>query len=101
MNSYELAGIKLKSLREVNNFSLKEVAEELDITPNYLTIIENGKQKPSKKVLKKAAILFNVEVDSFQESSRLLEQFKQIAKTESAADVRIALNCLLKEQMTD
>lgn len=49
------SGFKIKGLRLKNQRSLQEVAKALDITPSYLSSIENGKKDPSSKVISKAS----------------------------------------------
>ncbi len=43
-DSKVFAGFKIKGLRLKNQKNLQEVAKALDITPSYLSSIENGKK---------------------------------------------------------
>ena len=55
MTDTNFAGFKIKGLRIKHNLSSISVANTLDITPTYLSLIESGKKNPSTKVLNKAA----------------------------------------------
>ena len=80
MTSTNFAGFKIKGLRIKHNLPSISVANSLDITPTYLSLIESGKKKPSSKVLKKAATLFNVPIEEFEESEQLLSDFAELSK---------------------
>lgn len=54
---------KLKSLRQENNLSQKDVAIATGITTSYYGMIEVGARKPSLLVAKKLASVFNVTID--------------------------------------
>lgn len=85
-NTY-FSGFKIKGLRIKQNLSSISVANALDITPTYLSLIESGKKKPSIKVLKKAAFLFNVSLDDFTESQELLDDFAELSKKIDIANI--------------
>lgn len=80
MTNTNFAGFKIKGLRIKHNLPSISVANSLDITPTYLSLIESGKKKPSSKVLKKAATLFNVPIEEFEESEQLLIDFNELSK---------------------
>lgn len=80
MTDTNFAGFKIKGLRIKHNLPSISVANSLDITPTYLSLIESGKKKPSSKVLKKAATLFNVPIEEFEESEQLLNDFAELSK---------------------
>lgn len=42
---------KFIQAREAKNLLVKDAAEALNITPEYLSMIENGKKNPSDKVI--------------------------------------------------
>ncbi|HCI3536697.1 TPA: helix-turn-helix transcriptional regulator [Acinetobacter baumannii] len=80
MTNTNFAGFKIKGLRIKHNLPSISVANSLDITPTYLSLIESGKKKPSSKVLNKAATLFNVPIEEFEESEQLLIDFNELSK---------------------
>ena len=53
-------GRTIKVLRVAKGFSQSEFSKILDITPNYLSLIENDKKEPSLALLKKVAINLDV-----------------------------------------
>ena len=49
--------------RKAKKLTQKEVAEEVDITGSYYSMIESGLRTPSYKTMKKIADFFNVKPD--------------------------------------
>ncbi len=82
-----LCGFKIKGLRLSRKLTPKIVAEALDITPTYLSLIENGKKVPSKKVVKKAALLFDIPEEDFYTSNQILEKLQEVLKDSPLEDV--------------
>lgn len=87
INNDLLCGFKIKGLRLSRKLTPKIVAEALDITPTYLSLIENGKKVPSKKVVKKAAIFFQIPEDDFYTSNQILEKLQEVLKDSPLEDV--------------
>jgi len=54
--------MELKDLREDVKLTQKEAAEKLDVSKDYLYMIENNKRTPSIKLMNKMAEVYNVEV---------------------------------------
>ena len=48
-------GNRLKNERKKNNLSAEELAASCGVSRSYITLIENGKRLPGKKVLLKLA----------------------------------------------
>lgn len=44
---------------------IKKAAEALNITPEYLSMIENAHKTPSQKLIKKMAELYGVQIGDF------------------------------------
>jgi transcriptional regulator with XRE-family HTH domain len=97
MTSTNFAGFKIKGLRIKHNLPSISVANSLDITPTYLSLIESGKKIPSSKVLKKAAILFNVSLEDFNESQDLLDEFAELSKKIDIANIIAVLEMTNKK----
>lgn len=55
-----------RALRIVRNMSVKEVAEELLVTPGYINRIENGAKIPSERLLRDYARVLRVPVSTLQ-----------------------------------
>ncbi|MEC1786067.1 helix-turn-helix domain-containing protein [Schinkia azotoformans] len=51
---------KLKRLRRLSDITQEELAEKLNVTQAYLSMIENGKRKPSKQVQQKIDEIFDL-----------------------------------------
>lgn len=66
----ENLGRALKTLRTFHGIQQKELADRLNLTPNYISLIENGARVPSWEVL--CDFLDAMEV-SFNAFSRALE----------------------------
>lgn len=89
------AGYKIKSLRVANGLKPEETAVNLDITKTYLSLIENGRKTPSKKVISKAAILFDVEEKCFYEPPELLSSLKELVDKHSLDEAIFALQSII------
>ncbi|EKO3370783.1 helix-turn-helix transcriptional regulator [Vibrio fluvialis] len=96
--STAFAGYKLKGLRIGQQYSLAETAKHLDITTSYLSLIENGKKAPSKKVLSKASFLFKVPIDSFYQNPKLLDDLTELTKSSDLSDIIQAFEIILREK---
>jgi len=48
----------LKSMREAIGFKQFEAADKLDISKDYLCMLENGKRQPNNKLIMKMSILY-------------------------------------------
>lgn len=57
-------GVVLKKIRMAFSMSAKDLAEVLDISPSYLSEIENNKKKPSIDLLEKYAYVFDIKTSS-------------------------------------
>ncbi|MBC7003418.1 helix-turn-helix transcriptional regulator [Photobacterium sp. BZF1] len=69
-----ISGFKIRALRLHHKMKSEECASKLDITTTYLSLIENGKHTPSRKVISKAARLFEVPPSYFLELSTPLRE---------------------------
>jgi transcriptional regulator with XRE-family HTH domain len=53
-------GKLIKTLRVSTGLSQKDLSAQLDITGNYLSLVESSKRSPSKNLLQKIAEVFNI-----------------------------------------
>ncbi|MFV5643102.1 helix-turn-helix domain-containing protein [Acinetobacter oleivorans] len=97
MQTTHFAGFKIKGLRIKEGYKSTYVAEKLDITPTYLSLIESGKKNPSKKVISKASELFNVDAKEFQESPELMKDLEELEKKIDMANLIAVLEMLSKD----
>ncbi len=56
-------GEKLRAERKKNNLSTEEVAVLCGVARSYITLIENGKRLPGKKVIPKLASALNLKTN--------------------------------------
>lgn len=54
---------ELKALRLNKNYTAKEVSQALDITENYLFMLESGSRTPSLKLARKIADFYGITTD--------------------------------------
>ena len=64
----------LRLLRIFNDIKSKEMAKQLEISPSYLSEIENGKKEPSLVLIKKYAVIFNTNTSSILFFSEKIEK---------------------------
>ncbi len=57
-------GKKLRILRVTNGELLKDMAEKLEMTPAYLSSIENGKRNPPKNIVENIVALYNLDTQT-------------------------------------
>ena len=60
-------GEKIKLLRKNKKISQEELSNMLNINRNFLSRIETGKSEPTSSILKKIAVIFNVDLNSLLE----------------------------------
>jgi transcriptional regulator with XRE-family HTH domain len=58
-------GSTLKLLRVASDLKQSSLARDLDITANYLSLVENGKKEPSLTFLKKFSQRLNIPLGYF------------------------------------
>ncbi len=64
-----MIGDNIKKIREIKNIDAKTVAAKAEITPAYLSLIENNKREnPNIKVLQKIADALDVSLTSLYDS---------------------------------
>lgn len=61
-------GERLRSLRNENGLSMRELAEQCDLAVNTLSLIENGKTSPSVSTLQRIARALGVPMTAFFET---------------------------------
>jgi transcriptional regulator with XRE-family HTH domain len=67
-------GARLRELRAARGVPLKEMAEEVGVTPTYLSALEHGRRgRPSWDFVQRVIQYFNVIWDDAEELQRLAE----------------------------
>ena len=59
-----MIGEALKMFRTIHGYKGKELAEMLEISPSYLSEIENGKKSPPYELLEKYSSAFDVKLST-------------------------------------
>lgn len=86
-------GFYLKTIREALGYTIYDVNKLCDISPSYLSLMENGKRKPSAVILKKLAPIYNVNyIDLYEKAGYLdLAESEKLSNNKSN-DFRYASN---------
>lgn len=63
-NDYEQFGARIKALRQQMNLTQAEVAAALNVTPGYISNVENNRCAMSLRILIYYAQLMNISLDS-------------------------------------
>ena len=65
MNVKEIFGENLKHFRKIKKITQEELSERLQITPNHLSRIENGKSFVTAELLDALCVILNVSPAAF------------------------------------
>ncbi|MCL5774247.1 MAG: helix-turn-helix transcriptional regulator [Firmicutes bacterium] len=74
----ERIGIRIKQARLEADMTQEELAEAVEITPNYISMLERGRKNPSIQILKKIADVLGVSI-SFLTDSEEDEKMKALS----------------------
>lgn len=80
-------GQYLKTLRESLGYSTYDVNKLCDISQSYLSLVENGKRKPSAVILKKLAPIYNVDYLVLYEKAGYIDLIEDEKKTKIKTDL--------------
>ena len=58
----------IKALRKKHNLNVKQLAEQLNVTPRYINMLESGERTPGLRLAKRISDLFQVKVDDLIKS---------------------------------
>lgn len=105
---WEEIGSYLRNLRESKYLSLNKVAKKLNISANYLSLIERGQNAPSDEVLYSIAEFYDLDKDVLfnrysrvtPEDKKLLLEHKSLRKTITQLSMDDRLTEEEKEQLT-
>lgn len=75
-------GLYLKQMRRQKYLTLAQVAEEIGVTANYVSLIERGKNTPNDEIISKLAKLYGIDEDDLFErfgkvSASVIEEIKK------------------------
>lgn len=100
MTVKKLFGVRIKSLRENKRWTQADLAEKMDISTNYLSSIERGKENPTLDMLLRFSDAFKVEMwelfDFKHEASQkeLREMLRRFAGEVNEDKLKIAVKLL-------
>ncbi|WKZ33526.1 MAG: helix-turn-helix transcriptional regulator [Thermodesulfobacteriota bacterium] len=100
MTKKELFGIRVKSLRENRGWTQEFMAERMNISPNYLSSIERGKENPTFDLLIRLAD--SLEIDAWElfayeheeNPEELKKALEKILKNFDEGKIRLAVKLL-------
>lgn len=75
-----MIGDVLKRMRLIYGYKASEMSKMLNISPSYLSEIENGKKQPSLDLLKKYAEIFGIKLSSLILLSESYEEAEKAGK---------------------
>lgn len=75
-----MIGEVLKRLRKIYGYTALELSASLNISPSYLSEIENGKKQPSLEILKKIANAYGIRLSSLILLSESYEEAEKQGK---------------------
>ena len=58
--NYALIGLRIKENRQLKNLTQEELAELIEITPGYISLLDTGRKKPSLETLLSISKVFNI-----------------------------------------
>ena len=66
----------LREKRKLKNFKVQDIANFLEVTQPYITLIENNKKRPSKKYLKEIKDILRLTENKIKE----IEEYKKFRR---------------------
>ncbi len=93
-SNHELAKY-LRTIRESLGYSIYDVNRLCEISPSYLSLMENGKRRPSPIILKKLSSIYNIDYNDLLRKAG----FSDLIEDEKVQEVKRAIS--LKELFKD
>lgn len=99
--NYNKLGKKIREKRVARGLTQEEFAEEISISPTFMSDIENGKRKLGLKTLYKTASVLNLSLDYLLDNRvsdielNKNEHLKKISELLKDKDSRYINNCLI------
>ena len=66
-------GEKLRTLRQKNNLTMRQLADILDTRDSHISRIENGQKRPSSDLILRISNFFNVTTDQLMKDDLELD----------------------------
>ena len=82
-------GEVLKKIRQVYSIAARDLAKDLDISPSYLSEIENNKKTPSLDIIEKYSDIFDIKISSIILMAEDINENKKISMSEKFIQKRM------------
>lgn len=82
-------GEVLKKIRQVYSITARDLAKDLDISPSYLSEIENNKKTPSLDIIEKYSDIFDIKISSIILMAEDINENKKISMSEKFIQKRM------------
>ncbi|HAT4163188.1 TPA: helix-turn-helix domain-containing protein [Clostridium perfringens] len=79
---------KITYFRMMHGLNKSQLAKKLNVSPAYITMIENGKKNPSSELILKIASLFNISPTDIDENFPI-DKFKSILVNSNCSDSNV------------
>ena len=93
-------GIKIKNIREEKKITKSELARLIDVSPAYITMLENGKkQNPSRAILDKIAEALAAALEFYNPNNKFQEIRSKFAESKEFClfDIECKFNSVILE----
>ena len=77
-----MIGDILKDLRNIYGYKAKDLSSKLDISPSYLSEIENNKKEPSLTILRKYSDIYGLKPSALLTLAETAEEAQQKGRSE-------------------
>lgn len=96
-------GLRISQLRQDRGWTQKELAAQIDISPNHLSRIEKDKVHPHRSTLKGIATVFGIELEDLESLAQIPEPdlSDKLAKHDPDLAALISQIPLLSEPQTE
>ncbi len=89
-------GIKIRQIRNELELTQKEFALELDISDNYISLIESGKKTPSLKLLSLIHERFDIDLIEYVENIPGVKELRKKYSEEEIKSIILGLESISK-----
>lgn len=90
MLSNKELGLYLRTIRKELGYSTYDVNKLCDVSPSYLSLMENGKRKPSAIILKKLAPIYSLDYLDLYEKAGYIELIDAEKEKKHSNDFKFA-----------
>lgn len=96
--SKNILGKKLKIARAKKSLKQLQLAKEIGVSPNYISLIENGQKIPSLKIIGRIAEALSVSTSSLLAEDPIMDDLKSLSEKYDLQQLASALHNLIVEK---